>query len=102
MELGFVPADGVDDVESVHISEIDVGDAQAEVTVSSLLDSVTPRQSYRNAIAAILENYSECIGHTRFILDDEDSTFLLLAFTHKRPLAIRMPATSSSAFLCGR
>lgn len=97
-----MPADGIDDIESLHISEIDVGDAQAEVALPSLLDSVAPCQSYRNAIAAILENYSERIGHTRFILDYEDSAFLLLTFTHKRPLAIRMPATSSSAFLCGR
>jgi hypothetical protein len=110
-----VSADVVNDIESPHISEVDVGDGQAKLAPARLVDSVAPSQSYRHAIAAILENYPECIGHTPFILDDEDSAFLLLAFTHKRPLAICMPAgenlltrinaesdPDSSALVCGR
>lgn len=78
MHLRFVPAYGVNNIETRHIFQIDVSNRHAELTSARLLNSVMPRQSDRHTITAILKNYPESIRHAWFILNDEDTAFFSL------------------------
>jgi hypothetical protein len=92
MNMRFVPADGVYDIETGHVRKTNVNDSQAEIASVCRLDSVPPSQRYRHTITCILKNHPERIGHTWFILNDEDSAFLFFPlFSHKRLPAILMP-----------
>lgn len=102
MKLRFVPADGVNDIETCHVRQTDVSDRQTEIASMCRLDSVPTRQRYRHTITSILKNYPERIGDTLFILDDEDSAILFFPlFSHKRLPAILMPCVPVRGSLSG-